>query len=138
MNSLQRISAAALQIGAAPDDSDETRLRKRLLVASVFLILPAGLIWGAVYLLFGETTAGFLPLLYALLSLLNLLLFSRTRRYETFRFVQLLLILLIPWLLMIVLGGFVASSAVILWGLLAPIGAVIFDMSVWTTNQPFI
>jgi signal transduction histidine kinase/CheY-like chemotaxis protein len=127
MNSLQRISAAALQIGAAPADSGETRLRKKLLVASVFLILPAGLIWGAVYLLFGETTAGFLPLLYALLSLLNLLLFSRTHRYETFRFVQLLLILLIPWLLMVVLGGFVASSAVILWGLLAPIGAVIFD-----------
>jgi signal transduction histidine kinase/DNA-binding response OmpR family regulator/HPt (histidine-containing phosphotransfer) domain-containing protein/PAS domain-containing protein len=126
MNSLQKISAAALQMGAAPNDDGETRLRKKLLVASVFLILPAGMIWGAIYLLAGERTAGFLPLLYALLSLLNLLVFGRTRRYELFRFNQLLLILVIPWLLMVALGGFVASSAVILWGLLAPIGAMIF------------
>jgi signal transduction histidine kinase/CheY-like chemotaxis protein/PAS domain-containing protein len=127
LNSFRKVSATALQIGAAPDDSEETRLRKRLLVASVFLVLPAGLIWGLVYLLFGETMAGFLPLLYAALSLLNLLVFNRTRRYATFRFIQLLLVLLIPWMLMVVLGGFVASSAVVLWGLLAPIGAVIFD-----------
>jgi signal transduction histidine kinase/CheY-like chemotaxis protein len=127
MNSFRRISAALLQIGTAPDDSDETRLRKRLLVASVLLILPSGPIWGVVYLLFGERMAGGLPILWALLSLLNLWIFSRTRRYETFRFNELLLILLTPWLLMIALGGFVPSSAVILWGLLAPIGAVIFD-----------
>ncbi len=126
MNSLRRISAAVLQIGADPSDDDEIRLRKRLLVASLFLVLPAGPIWGGVYLLFGERIAGILPILWALFSLLNLWVFSRTRRYETFRFFELLLILLTPWLLMLALGGFVASSAVVLWALLAPIGAVVF------------
>jgi len=127
MNGLQRITSSALQIGADPNDSEETRQRKRLLVASVLLILPTGPIWGGIYLLFGERMAGILPLVWALLSLLNLWVFSRTRRYETFRFFELLLILLIPWLLMLALGGFVPSSAVVLWGLLAPIGAMTFD-----------
>jgi signal transduction histidine kinase/DNA-binding response OmpR family regulator len=126
MKSWHSFSSAVLRLGAAPDDSDETRLNKRLLVVSALLILPAGLIWGGLYLLFGEQAAGSLPLLYCALSLLNLCVFSLARRYELFRFNQLLLILLAPWLLMLALGGFVNSSAVILWGLLAPIGALIF------------
>jgi PAS domain S-box-containing protein len=127
MNGLQQASARVLQIGADPGDRDEVRLRKRLLVASALLVLPAGVIWGVVYIAVGEPMAGLLPLLYAGLSLFNLFLFSRTRRYETARLIELLLVLVIPWLLMLALGGFVDSSAVILWALLAPIGAVIFD-----------
>jgi signal transduction histidine kinase/DNA-binding response OmpR family regulator/PAS domain-containing protein len=92
----------------------------------VLLILPAGVIWGCIYILFGAPMAGSLPLLYSALSLLNLVVFGVTCRYELFRFNQLLLILLVPWLLTIVLGGFINSSAVILWGLLNPIGALIF------------
>jgi guanylate cyclase len=38
-----------------------------------------------------------------------------------------LLILLLPFLLMIALGGFIKSSAVILWSLLSPFGALLFD-----------
>jgi signal transduction histidine kinase/DNA-binding response OmpR family regulator/HPt (histidine-containing phosphotransfer) domain-containing protein/PAS domain-containing protein len=127
MNGLLQTSARVLQIGADPGDNEEHRLRKRLLVASVLVVLPASIIWGVVYVALGETIAGLLPLLYSGLALLNLFVFSRTRRYETFRLIELLLILVTPWLLMLALGGFVDSSAVILWGLLAPIGAVIFD-----------
>ena len=126
MNSVRGIFSSLLKLGADPADSADTRRDKRLLIASVLLILPAGVVWGWLYILFGAPLAGILPLLYSALSLLNLVLFGVTRRYKLFRFNQLLLILLVPWLLMIVLGGFISSSAVILWGMLNPIGALIF------------
>ena len=44
-----------------------------------------------------------------------------------FRFSQLFLILLLPFLLMAALGGFVSGSAVILWALICPLGALLFD-----------
>ncbi len=112
-----------------PDENatGEIRMHKRLLITSVLLILPAGLIWSALYFLFGAKAAASLPLLYSVLSLLNLVAYKFTRRYEFFRFTQLLLLLLVTWLLMVALGGFINSSAVILWGFLTPIGALIFD-----------
>ena len=53
-----------------------------------------------------------------------MIVFHLTRRYDLFLFSQLLLILLLPFLLMIALGGFVNSSAVILWSLFVPAGRV--------------
>jgi signal transduction histidine kinase/DNA-binding response OmpR family regulator len=115
------------QFGVEGNAAGENRLYQRLLITSVLLILPAGLIWSGLYFLFGAKLAGSLPLLYSVLSVLNLVIFKLTRRYRLFRFNQLLLLLLTTWLLMIALGGFVSSSAVILWGLLTPIGALIFE-----------
>ncbi|MBP7694096.1 MAG: GAF domain-containing protein, partial [Anaerolineales bacterium] len=126
MTRLPSFFARLLEIGADPADSEAARFDKQLLMASVLVILPAGLLWSGLYLALGAPSAGGLPLLYSVLSGLNLGLFGLTRRFRLFRFAQLLLILLIPWLLMVVLGGFVNSSAVILWGLLAPSGALIF------------
>ena len=43
-----------------------------------------------------------------------------------FRLSQLLFSLLLPFLLMIALGGFVPSSGVVLWSLTSPLGALVF------------
>jgi signal transduction histidine kinase/DNA-binding response OmpR family regulator/HPt (histidine-containing phosphotransfer) domain-containing protein len=59
------------------------------------------------------------------LSALNILLFLATRRFRLFRFAQLLLILLLPFALMLSLGGFVNGSAVILWSLVAPLTSLL-------------
>jgi len=87
----------------------------------------AGTGWGVMYLLFGEKLAGMIPLSYALVSLASLVYFGLTRKFRVFRFSQLLLILLLPFALMISLGGFVNGSAVILWGIICPLGAMLFD-----------
>ncbi len=124
---LRQMLAWAARIGVGLSDSDETRLQKSSLLLTAGLgILAAGL-WGALYLLFGQTLAGSIPLFYVAVSFLSVIVFHFTRRYELFRFSQLLLILFLPFLLMIVLGGFVRSSAVVLWSLLAPLGALVFD-----------
>lgn len=87
----------------------------------------AGVAWGLMYLLAGEPLSGAIPLSYAFLSLFSVIHFGLTRRYRVFRFSQLLLILLLPCLLMVSLGGSVGGSAVILWAIVSPLGALLFD-----------
>ncbi|RIK38907.1 MAG: hybrid sensor histidine kinase/response regulator [Chloroflexi bacterium] len=113
-------------LGAQPDDGDEQRLRKTLILVFAGVMSGAGLIWGVfLYLLSGNLLVVAPPFGYSLASLLNVLLFAGTRHFVRFRFVQLLLSLLLPFWSMIVLGGFVQGSATILWSLVAPLGALL-------------
>ncbi|MEE8484659.1 MAG: adenylate/guanylate cyclase domain-containing protein, partial [Nitrospinota bacterium] len=59
-------------------------------------------------------------------SYLSTAYFAGTRRYEFYRTSQLFAILLLPFLVMLTLGGFKNSSAVILWSLISPLGALLF------------
>jgi len=126
----RRIGAGALElvsrIGADPADSADLRLQKALLVLFTIIVLPAGVIWGAMYWVNGEVTAALLPLAYSLFSFGALLAFHRTRSFTLLRRVELGAILVTPFVLGIVLGGLVASSGVILWSFLAPLGAIAF------------
>ncbi len=100
-------------------DDEETRLRKVQFVIASILVIPAGLIWGALYFAFGEGTVAAIPISYAVFTLLDFLLLYRLRRYELFRRIQQLLILVLPFALQVALGGFVGSSLVILWSFIA-------------------
>src|SRR5262245_61051711 len=115
-----------MQTGARPGDSDEVRVRKRYLLLMAMFILPAGILWGAIYWAFGERDAALLPWTYSLLSVVSIAVFAATGNYAFFRLFQLALILIIPFVLGLLLGGFVSSSAVVLWSLLAPVGGLIF------------
>ena len=116
----------AARIGADPRDDEDVRLRKALLVLVCFLILPISLVWGAIYLAFG-VTAGLIAWLYFLISAAAIAIFSRTRDTEWFLRVELLDILLAPTISMAFVGGFLPSGAVGLWGILAPLGALVFN-----------
>jgi guanylate cyclase len=76
---------------------------------------------------FGWILAGAIPLAYSAFSLLSFLGFLATRRYDLYLGAQLVLILLLPFLLLVALGGFVNSSAVVLWSVLCPMAALVFD-----------
>ncbi|MGH2498791.1 MAG: adenylate/guanylate cyclase domain-containing protein [Candidatus Limnocylindria bacterium] len=118
--------ASLTRTGAAAGDSDEVRLKKTLLTAAALMIGLAGVVWGALYFAAGEALAAAVPLTYSALSFLSIAMFSATRRYEWFSFSQLSLILLLPFVLQLVLGGYTRGSAVVLWSLLAPLGALAF------------
>jgi adenylate cyclase len=123
----RRTIGLLLRIGADPADTVEVRSRKALLVAVALMVLPASVIWGAIYWAAGEPAAAFLPWAYTAGSVLSLAAFHLTRDYRVLRWAQLLLILWIPVLLGIALGGLAVSGVVIIWSLLAPLGAVMFD-----------
>jgi len=124
---IQPIFHLVARIGTDPHDSDELQLQKTLLMLGSFMFIAAGALWGILYFFFGEFIAGSIPLGYAILSSLSVIVFHLTHRHRLFLFTQLLLILLLPFLLMIALGGFIKSSAVILWSILSPLGALLFD-----------
>ena len=115
------------RIGVDPNDSDEIRVQKSTLVLGSFMFIVAGVLWGILYFSFGEFIAGAIPLGYAVVSSLSVIIFHWTHHHRLFLFLQLFLILFLPFLLMIALGGFIKSSAVILWSILSPLGALLFD-----------
>src|SRR6185503_15003361 len=119
--------ARVARIGSDPNDDDDIRLQKSLLVICAFPFMFAGFAWGLMYILFNEPLAAAIPFSYGVVSLLSIIYFGRTRQYHFFRFSQLTLILLLPFFLMIALGGFVNGSAVVLWSLICPMGAMLFD-----------
>jgi adenylate cyclase len=70
---------------------------------------------------------GWVPLAYFVILLVSIVMFSRTRNFGRLLRVGQLDILLAPTLSMIPLGGFLASGGVGLWGILAPLGALVFS-----------
>ena len=121
-----RLTARLALIGADPRDDDDLRARKALLVLISVLILPVSFVWGALYLALGSPV-GVVPLVYFGVLLGALAVFSRTRDFPSFLRVGQVAILFAPTLSMIPLGGFLASGGVGLWGILAPLGALVFS-----------
>ena len=128
---MRRILAAVSAVSVTPDDDEATILQKTILVGTSSAVTVFAAVWGLVYLAFDEGLAASIPLSYSAVSTLSMVALERTRLFGPFRFVQLLLILLLPFLLMLSLGGFVNGSAVIVWAFLAPLGALLC----WNTRQ---
>ncbi len=117
---------ALAEIGLAPTDSEELRLRKKVLVLSTALIACLALVWTVMFAVLGFWLSAAIPFAYQLASILGVYRFARTRRYRLFRSSQLCLRLLLPFVLQWSLGGFRNSSAVCLWAFTSPLGAVLF------------
>ena len=121
-----RFTARAALIGADPRDDEDLRARKALLVLISVLILPVAALWGALYLAFGSPV-GVVPIVYFGILFAAIAVFSRTRDFPWLLRVGQVDILLAPTLSMIPLGGFLDSGGVGLWGILAPLGALVFS-----------
>ncbi|HJW67283.1 MAG TPA: adenylate/guanylate cyclase domain-containing protein [Marmoricola sp.] len=126
MQLLDRITARLALVGADPHDNEDLRTHKALLVLISVLILPVSALWGALYLAFGSPV-GVVPLVYFAVLLGAIVVFSRTRDFPRFLLVGQLAILFAPTLSMIPLGGFLDAGGVGLWGILAPLGALVFS-----------
>ena len=122
----EALLARAARVGADPADDEDTRSSKGLLVLISLLILPISVLWGALYLAF-ESPVGFVPLLYFAILAGAILVFSRTGNFPMLLRVNQLDILLAPTLSMIPLGGFLGAGGVGIWGVLAPLGALVFS-----------
>jgi guanylate cyclase len=133
LNSLQpragwtaNVSAFLGRIGADPADDEELRQNKALLVLLAVLIAPVSVVWGILYLALGSWV-GIAPLVYCAISVASLVVFARTKNFRFLLVVQLLDILVAPTAGgQMLVGGFLPSGAVGLWGILAPLGALVF------------
>lgn len=102
-------------------DTEDVKLHKSLLVLSAFTTSFAGISWSLIYFNFNEWIPGLLPLAYGIACYVILTIYMlKPHLYSQLFIFQRIIILLIPFLLFLSLGGFANSSAVIMWGLIAP------------------
>ena len=114
-------------VGADPADSTDRALQKRLMVALSVGLLPMTLLWSVIYFVAGVPWSAAIPGLYTAAAPVNTLLFSWTRNLGFYRFTQLLMFLILPWLLMMTLGGFRESSVVVIWAALCPLASLLIE-----------
>jgi class 3 adenylate cyclase len=120
---MSRLLPSLLGIGSHPADDADRRLRKVLVLTAVLLVTPAAVLWGAIYWVFGATDAALVPWAYVVIALVSIPAFAVTRRYEWFATTHFTVFLVLPFLLMWTLGGFVPGSMVALWAWLSPLAA---------------
>jgi adenylate cyclase len=114
------------ELGVLPSDSEDARLRKAVLTLSSVLMATLAFVWVGTYAALGLWLSAAIPFTYQLASAASIYTFARTHRYRLFRTSQLWMSLLLPFALQWSLGGFGNSSAVSLWALTSPIGALLF------------
>ncbi|WP_051081936.1 adenylate/guanylate cyclase domain-containing protein [Methyloversatilis universalis] len=111
--------------GIRPEDSADERLNKSLLVLATGLVCVASTLWLAVYWSLGPQLSATLPFVYQLLLAGNLAVFLYRGNFGSFRATQLGLFLFAPFAAQWAIGNFITASGILLWGLLAPIGAIL-------------
>src|SRR6478752_2534386 len=114
------------EVGVLPSDSEDIRLRKSVLTLSAVLMATLAFVWVATYAALGLWLSAAIPFAYQVASAASIYTFARTRRYRLFRTSQLWMSLLLPFALQWSLGGFANSSAVCLWAVTSPLGALLF------------
>ncbi|MEX0865055.1 MAG: adenylate/guanylate cyclase domain-containing protein [Acidimicrobiia bacterium] len=112
--------------GIDEEDSQEERLRKAALNLVVLLIIVLSVVWVATYALLGFYLSAAVPFTYQIIAVVSLAVLARGGDFDNFSRLHFVLWLTLPLFLQVSLGGFVASSGVILWSLVAALGALIF------------
>ncbi len=119
----------SLMLGVDKGDDEALIMKKISITMLPFTVAPAGLIWGLIYISLGNYLAALFPLLYFIISLLTLWHFKVTKNILVIQKIQMLIILILPFLLMWSLGGFAKGSLVMLWAFFSPVAASAIDKS---------
>ena len=124
MTTLKRLIERIISLGVTDDCDDDERTTRRVLTAAslgVIFVVPC---WGAIYIAYGEVVSGLVPIVYSILTVVSFVFLWRMGGWTWFHVSQRFQHLLLPFILMWTLGGFVPSSAVLIWALLAPLSAL--------------
>jgi PAS domain S-box-containing protein len=121
-----KIITRLIEIGCAPEDSEELRLKKSLMTIMVLPYSLAAIIWGVFFMVDESLILGIVPFFYASVSLVSFIYFAVSKRYKTFRLLQLIMVLIMPMLVQFTLGGFFSSGGMVTWSCTAPFVAIVF------------
>ena len=123
---LPRLLARVSGIGVRPGDAESLRAQKATLTVAAVTITVLATAWVVGYAAMGLPVSAAIPFAYQLATVLGLIAFARSGDLGPFRFTQVLLMTLLPFALQWSLGGFAASSVVLLWAVVAILGALLF------------
>lgn len=119
---LERLRTA----GIDPSDSEELRLNKSLLMFATGLASVASMLWLVIYWSLGPQLSSTLPFVFQILLATNLAVYIKWGNFDFFRLSQLALFLFFPFVVQWSIGNFITASGITIWGLLAPVGAILF------------
>jgi guanylate cyclase len=122
---LRSVRDAIFRLGIRPTDRPDERVRKTALVLIALMISVLATLWTGTYLLLGRPLPAAVPFVYQVISVVGLVYFARTADFNAFRTSQLVAMLMLPFVLQWTLGGFVNSSAMMVWAFVAPLGALV-------------
>lgn len=122
-----RLLAAVVDRVCAPGDHPDERRRVTSLVITILAIVVLSCFWVALYGTLGLWSSAAIPFAYQVVALVSLVLCMRGKRTGLLLSVQLGCWLVFPFALQWTLGGFVNGSAVMLWAIVAPLGALVFE-----------
>lgn len=127
MKGLSRLFRLGTDIVGGGLQPNPPQVENRTIVMLASWMSAAGVLWGTVYVLFGEPVAAVFPYGYATFTLVNALVYRFGNRDRVFQSPRVLLTmtLLLPFLLMLALGGFTKSGAIVLWSLVGPVAALV-------------
>jgi class 3 adenylate cyclase len=111
--------------GISPDDPEELRIRKSVLVFAMGLMTAAPMFWLALYWTMGLQLSATVPFAYQLISVATFLVYVRGGYFGFFSYAQLALFLFFPFIVQLGIGSFITSSGAVLWGVVAPVVAVL-------------
>lgn len=122
MNIVYRLTSLANKTS----DSASERINKSVLILIVLFKAMGCITWVIMYYSLNLTLAYKFPLAYFFLLLLTTIYLYFSKNFDVALYIYIFFIWLVPFLLQVVMGGFINSGAVILWSLLAPLGALFF------------
>lgn len=108
------------------NDTPSERINKSVLMLTVLFKALGCITWIVMYYSLNLTLAYKFPLAYFFVLVITTLYLYLTKNFDVALYIYIFFIWFVPFLLQIVMGGFVNSGAVILWSLLAPLGALFF------------
>jgi class 3 adenylate cyclase len=115
------LEARALGQGLPPEE----QLKRKLLVFASGLMSFGTVLWLAIYWAMGVDFSATVPLAYQLVTVIALSLYLARGDFRLYSNVQLSLFLFFPFGMQWSIGSYVTSSGVMLWALLAPLGATV-------------
>jgi len=104
--------------------SPEQKLSGDMLMLTTGFMMCAAALWLAIYWSMGYAYSTAIPLVFQALSAITVFMYYKFGRLHAFAYIQLGLVLFVPFAMQWSIGNFVNSSGVSLWGLMAPVGAV--------------
>lgn len=124
IHTIQNFLLRLARLGIQQTDSDRVVITKNILTITSFIIAFLAIFWGGIYLLLGARFSAYIPLTYVAFSLLSIGYFLLSKNIEFFKFSQLILILIFPFILQWSLGGISSGSVVMLWAFMSPLAAL--------------
>jgi adenylate cyclase len=102
------------------------KLARDLLLVSAALMGFAWICWLLGNRLMGNNVSATIPLAYEIVLAITVAIYLKSNNFAFFRYCQLALFLFTPFAVQWAMGDVVTSSGVMLWAIMAPIGALVF------------